>query len=767
MRDNIVTVHVKVKGMRCASCANIIERRLKTVQGVMDASVNFATEQARIGVRAGEVDAVRLSKELEPLGYTLVEQELQGHDANTQGRVAKQHTDHDDLGRLRRSVIESIPLAAISMFIMGWETLISFGVLSGMSVATEEFIHHLLPIMAAYMLFVVGRPYVAAVVRFVRYGVATMDTLIGIGTCVAFVASFIFAAFEQSLRSFIDVKQMYYDVTIVVIAFVTIGKYLETKSKLKTGEAIRRLMEMQAKVAHRQVQGSAFEVQRPAEFEDVSIDQVQVGDLLLVKPGEKVPVDGEIVQGGSSVDESMISGEPVPVDKREGDRVIGSTVNRQGSFTMRATQVGSETLLAGIIRMVEQAQGSKAPIQALADTISAVFVPIVLGIAALSFVAWITIGAAYLGLQTALYDGLLSFVGVLVIACPCALGLATPTAIVVGVGRGARSGILVKDAEHLERLSKVTTVVFDKTGTITKGAPVVTDVVSFDREQCSEGRLLSLAGSVESRSEHPLAQAIVQKAKQDAGTLAHVADFTSQEGVGVVGRVGDVLVEVQKPSGSVAERNEVLELLHQGKTVVEVAVDSRPVGVIAFSDTVKDRSADVIHELKRMNITPMLLTGDHEQAAQYIARQVGIERVIARVMPNEKAANILELRRVGEIVAMVGDGVNDAPALANADVGIAMATGSDVAIESAGITILGGDLTKVPGALRLARGTLTTIKQNLFWAFLYNCIGIPLAAGLLYPFFGVLLSPVFAGLAMAFSSVSVVGNSLRLKRKRL
>ncbi len=777
----MTTQRYVVKGMHCASCASIITKRVSKVAGVDGCEVNPATEQATITFTNNTVAISDLNKPIVPLGYELVESKGVGVVAHDQeASFASQNKDphahhgmtphlqqHGELHRLHAHVHAVLPIAFLVFGVMMWEVASRLFQSVPRVPFPMDLLNVILVLVATPIVFLVGQPFVRAVGSFVRYRVANMDTLIGIGTMVAYGYSLFVVLFAPMREALQLPEYVYIDVTIVVIGFVILGKYLETKSKIKTGDAIQKLMELQAKVAHKLMEQGTRNREQFNQYEDIPVDQVQIGDALLVKPGEKIPVDGVIVEGSSSVDESMISGEPVPIDKRSGDHVIGSTINRQGSFTMRATQVGNGTLLAGIIRMVEQAQGSRAPIQALADKISSVFVPAVLGIASISLVAWLTIGSSYLGFQTALSYGLLSFVGVLVIACPCALGLATPTAIIVGVGQGARSGILVKDAEHLERLSKVTTVVFDKTGTITRGTPVVTDVVSFDGQQYSERQILSFAGSAESHSEHPLAEAIVQKAKQDVGKLTNVVDFTSQEGVGVVGRVDDVLVKVQKPSGDVAKRNEVLELLNQGKTVVEVTIDSQSVGVIALSDTVKDRSADVIQALKRMKITPILLTGDQEQAARYVARQVGIERVIARVMPNEKAAKISELQQKGEVVAMVGDGVNDAPALASANVGIAMATGSDIAIESAGITVLGGDIAKIPSAVRLARRTFRTIRQNLFWAFIYNIIGIPLAAGALYPIYGIILNPVFAGLAMAFSSVSVVGNSLRLRRKKL
>jgi Cu2+-exporting ATPase/Cu+-exporting ATPase len=548
----------------------------------------------------------------------------------------------------------------------------------------------------------------------------------------------------------------YFDVVIVVIGFVTFGKYLETRSKRRTGDAIKKLIGLQAKTAM---------VIRDGKEMEIAVGEVVVGDLIVIKPGAKIPVDATITQGYTSIDESMITGESVPVDKKVGDSVIGATINKQGSITCKATKVGTDTMLAQIIKMVEDAQGSKAPIQALADRISAIFVPIVLVVAVLSLLLWVGIGTIFIGQSLAISYGILSFVGVLIIACPCALGLATPTAIIVGVGKGAENGILIKNAESLELLSKVNTVVLDKTGTLTKGTPEVADIVVQDKSYTSE-MLMQFAASVEKLSEHPLAQAIAQYAAAKKIPHLQVTDFTALEGVGVKATADGRMIYIHKPESNDSD-NKLKELQQQGKTVVIVEIDGKKAGLVSLSDTVKDNARSAIEKLHKMHVEVIMLTGDNTHAAHYIAKQLQIDKVIAEVLPQEKAGKIKELQSKGRVVAMAGDGINDAPALVQAEVGIAMATGTDVAIESADITLIHGDISKISQVIDLSRSTMLTVKQNLFWAFIYNIVGIPVAAGLLYPLWGVVLNPVFAGLAMAFSSVSVVSNSLRLKTKVL
>ena len=666
-----------------------------------------------------------------------------------------------EIAEMKNKVISVIPLAIFSIFLMSWDILAQFNIVSTAPYIWKEFFHHLLPIFATYTLFVVGKPYLLGFYRFLRHGVANMESLIGIGTSAAFLYSFAVTAFEETLRPFINVEHTYYDVTIVVIAFIALGKYLEIRSKLKTGDAIEQLLNLQAKTAIVIRDGKEIEI--PAE-------QVVVGDLVVVKPAGKLPVDGIITEGSSYVDESMISGEPIPVEKSIGDKVVAGTINTSGAFTFKATGVGSETLLAHIVKMVQEAQGSRAPIQALADKISAVFVPIVIVLAFASLGLWLLIGGQYFGFSQALSYGLVSFVGILVIACPCALGLATPTAIIVGVGKGAKEGILIKDAGTLQKLHKVNTVVVDKTGTITKGKPELVSIKNYSNK--TEQELITILATLENKSEHPIAHAVVEYAKNNKIDLLNVENFEALAGKGLKGVIAGeqyfagspkLLFDLNLKFESSTIEAETLA----GKTPVILATKTEVLGVVLVADPIKPEAVTAISALHQLGIKVVMLTGDNKNTAQYIAKQVGIDEVMAEVSPEDKLNKVKELQGLGQVVAMAGDGVNDAPALAQADVGIAMATGTDVAIESAGITLLHGDISKIVKAIRLSKITMRGIKQNLFWAFFYNIVGIPLAGGAFFPLFGWLLNPIFAGLAMALSSVSVVANSLRVKLKKL
>ncbi len=764
--------------MHCASCSAIIVSTLKKVAGVQSAEANYGTETVKVSFDPSKINPHELSKRIEPLGYSLVIPMDVNHSVHSEktaqdmGMSPEEHAAHTGLGQskqeklaevadMRTKVMAAIPLAVFSIFIMGWDTLASFGIVSAMSPVVDEFAHHLLPICATYMLFVVGKPYLMGFYRFLRYGKANMDSLIGIGTAAAFLYSFIITAFEEPLRPFLNVENTYYDVAIVVIAFITLGKYLEAKAKIKTGDAIEKLLNLQAKTAI---------VVRDNKEQEVPINQVVHGDHLIIKPGARIPVDGIVSEGSSFVDESLVTGESMPIEKNTGDTVVAGTINTTGSFTFKATKVGSETLLAHIIKMVEEAQGSRAPIQKLADKISAVFVPIVIVLSFLSFGAWLILGTNSFGFSQALSYGLVSFVGILVIACPCALGLATPTAIIVGVGKGAREGILIKDAATLEKLHKVDTVVVDKTGTITKGKPELAHVQNMST--LPDEKIISLLATLESKSEHPIAHAVLEYAKAKKISLMSASNFEMIKGKGVKAFIENTeyfagntkLLSDLKLS---FDLNKIEAETLQGKTPVILAIKEAVLGVVMVADAIKPEAIEAVKNLHNLGIKTVMLTGDHKNTALAIAREVGIDDVVAEVLPDDKLNKIKELQNQGRIVAMAGDGINDAPALAQADVGIAMGTGTDVAIETAGITLLHGDISKLVKAIRLSKFTMRGIKQNLFWAFIYNIIGIPLAGGLFFPFFGWLLNPVFAGLAMAFSSVSVVGNSLRLKAKKL
>ena len=741
----------KIKGMHCASCAGIIEKTFKKTDGVLLVSVNYGNESAKISFDESKTNIESLSEKIKPLGYSFVLEEKNDKKENL------------ELKDMKLKIMSAVPLAFISVLFMVWEILSKYGFLSEMGEVTKSFFHHLMPIFATYILFVLGKPYLSGVYRFFRYGKANMDTLIGIGTGTAFLYSFVISAFgETLLKSYSSVLHSYYDVTIVVITFIALGKYLELKSKIKTGDAISKLLNLQAKTAL---------IIRGGKEIEISINDVVHGDIIIVKPGSKIPVDGVVIDGSSYIDEAMISGEPMPVHKVVGDIVVAGTINSTGTFNFKATKVGGETLLAQIIKMVEDAQGSKAPIQALADKISSIFIPIVLVIAILTFIAWISFGGT-LGVS----HGLMSFVAVLVIACPCALGLATPTAIIVGVGKGAREGILIKDASTLEKLHKVDTLIVDKTGTITKGKPEVVKIIPNPAYSFPEDKILKISARTAINSNHPLSEAVVRFAKKENIEIERFKNSQEVSGKGIIAKCEDHNKNIALGNIKILEHLGVdtswAESIKNDASLpyssfLFVVHHEEVIGLILVADEVKNESKKAVSDLHKLGIKVIMVTGDDERAAKYIAGVVGIDEVLAHVMPEDKLAKIKELQNGGHIVAMAGDGVNDAPALAQADVGIAMGTGTDVAIESAGITLLHGDISKLVKAIKLSKITMRGIKQNLFWAFFYNVIGIPLAAGLFYPIFGWLLNPIFAGLAMALSSVSVVSNSLRIKTIKL
>ena len=765
-------VTVPIKGMHCASCALVIEKTLSKAEGVKEVKVNYGTEKASIEYDKEKVSLTKMSDLLKPYGYEFIESgPPQGAVFQTPGIAspALQKTDPAKQQKLieledQKSKVQlALPIAIMVFILMMWEIAAK-----NISWVPYFFIPHelysiILLVISTVVLFWIGRPFLAGIGKFIRYRNANMDTLIGIGTLTAYIYSAFIVLFPQLRTALRFPESNYFDVTIIVIGFVFFGKYLEARSKLKTGEAIEKLINLQAKTALVEREGLEIEV---------PIEQVLINEIIIVKPGGKIPVDGEIIDGRSSIDESMVTGESIPADKEKGDKVIGGTINKQGRFKFVATKIGSDTLLANIIRMVEEAQGSRAPIQRAADRVSGIFVPVVLGIAAATLVVWLAAGSQFMPFSYALTYGLLNFVGVLVIACPCALGLATPTAIIVGVGKGAQKGILIKNAESLEKLHKINTIVVDKTGTITKGKPEVTDIILADPVGNGPNRVLSLIASLEKNSEHPLAVAVVEKANEEKAGFLEVDDFEIIEGKGLKGTIDGV----QYHAGNLRLMEElnisydselITKLSKQGKTPVIFANNKEVIATIAIADTIKDSSIEAVKQLHRLGIKVVMLTGDNINTAKFIAEQVKIDRVFAEVLPQDKANKIKELQSQGFVVAMAGDGINDAPALAQSDVGIAMGTGTDVAIESADIILLAGDISKIPKAVKLSKQTMAVIKQNLFWAFIYNTIGIPLAAGVFFPFFGLLLNPAFAGLAMALSSVSVVTNSLRLRFARI
>lgn len=744
MLEIMIKKTYSVQGMHCASCVYVVEKALKKVLGVDNAVVNLATQRATVSSE-DQIDETQLVSAVHKTGYELV---VKAHPDATPGH------DHASMeqGMLKEYTTISVVLVAISLLIMLADMTFP------LSHAMKEFFHHLMPIFATYMMFVVGRPYLAGIIRFIKFKRADMDTLVGIGTLVAFIYSFILSAFESQLASYVDVEHTYYEITVVVIGLITLGKFLEARAKYHTSSAIKKLIGLQAKTAR---------VIRDGKEIDIPIENVLVGDTIRVRPGEKIPVDGEIYEGSSVIDESMITGESMPVEKSIGGMVIGATMNTSGSFMMKASKIGADTVLSHIIRLVEDAQGSKAPIQRLADTISSYFVPIVLGLSALTLVVWVVFGG-----EEGFVHGLYSMISVLIIACPCAMGLATPTAIMVGTGKAAEQGILIKDAQSLETAHLIQTIVFDKTGTLTFGKPEVTDVIPMGK--WTQKEILSYALTLEKGSEHPLAEAVVRYAHAHKIQAKPITDFKALIGYGVQGTIEGKRVLfgnkrlMLKEKVSIVELAEAIDAMEkQGKTCMIVAKSHEVMGVIAVADSVKPRAHEAIKILHDMGIQTVMMTGDNKQTAQAIAQAVGITDVRAEVLPNQKEEEIQSLQKGGRIVAMVGDGINDAPALARADVGIAMGTGTDVAIETADITLMNSDLNSVVNAIKLSRKTMRTIRFSLFWAFAYNVALIPVAMGILYPMYGYMLNPILASVAMSASSLSVVVNALLLKRYKL
>ena len=763
----MLTEKYRIKGMHCASCSSIIEKTLKKQDGVQSAEANFGTENVKIVFDESITDPLKLAKKIEPLGYTLI---LPVHNAllSQEGgqiacaEISKAKQDKlAELALLKARVLIAIPFAVFSTLVKGWDILAQFNIVAEMSAPMHGFTHHLLLLFAFYTLFVIGKPYLLGFYRFLRYGKANTDTLVGIGTLIAFIYSFIVMVFKEPLMYLLNVEYTYFDVTIVVIAFVVLGEYLEAKAKIRTGDAIEKLLNLQSTTAL---------IMRDEQEQEIAINQVALGDYIVVKPGVRIPVDGVITEGTSFIDESMVTGEPMPVEKNIGDTVSAGTINTTGSFIFQATQIGEATLLARIIKMVEEAEGSRAPIQSLVDKIAGVFVPVVVVLAFIAFGSWLLFGMGTLGFTQAFSFGLVSFVSILIIACPCALGLATPTAIIVGVGKGASEGILIKDAATLEKLHGVNTVIVDKTGTITKGKPEFISMQNISK--LSDEKALSILAALEAKSEHPIAHTITAQARAKNLTLPLVSNFEALKGRGVKAFIDDKEyfagnAKLISELGIAFDMSNIEEGTLRGETPIILATKNEIIMMVMVADIIKQESVTAIKDLHNLGIKTVMLTGDHKNTAFAIARQVGIDDVVFEASPQDKLNKIKELQNQGLIVAMAGDGINDAPALAQADIGIAMGTGADAAIETAGITLLNGDMSKLVKAIRLSKFTMRGIKQNLFWASIYNLIAIPLAGGAFYPILGWLLNPVFAGFAMAFSSISVVGNSLRLKSKKL
>ncbi|HBB64428.1 MAG: heavy metal translocating P-type ATPase, Cu2+-exporting ATPase [candidate division WS6 bacterium GW2011_GWC1_33_20] len=740
---------VAIKGMHCASCAFNIENKLTNSKGVKNVKVNYATEKATIIYDDTVTSVENLNADVKDIGYEL--------DIHTDNHA---HHKLEELNKQRNRLYFLLPVATFLFLFMLYDLISQRVSYLPMIEINMVVFNSILFLISTVTIFIFGKQFVEGLLRFIRGKGADMDTLIGLGTIAAYIYSTVLLV---SLLFNIELglpESMYYDSVIIVIGFVLLGKFLEARSKIKTGEAIQKLLNLQAKTAV---------VERDGKEKKIDVSEIVIGDILIIKAGAKIPVDGKIVSGLGVLDLAMLTGEPIPVEKTIGDDVFSGSVNKQGYFKFKALKVGSDTMLSTIIKMVEEAQNSKAPIQNLADKISSIFVPTVLVIAILSLLVWIFVGQQYLPFNDALTYGISSFVAVLVIACPCALGLATPTAIIVGVGKGAQNGILIKNAESLEKLYKVDTVIFDKTGTLTKGQPEVTDIIFNGKDK---DNILSLLYSLEEKSDHPLAIAIQNKAKELNIKLKVVDNFKNIDGRGVSGTIEKNSYYAGNSKfiedlGITVDKNILKELSKEGKTPIIFANSKETLAIVVIADQIKKESKKVIEELHSLGIKTAMLTGDNSNVANNIAKDLDIDMVYAEVLPNEKANIVKKLQNNGNFVAMVGDGINDAPALAQSNVGIAMATGTDIAIESSDITLLGGDISKLPKALKLSRNTMKTIKQNLFWAFFYNILGIPLAAGLFYPMFGILLEPAFAGIAMALSSVTVVSNSLRLKLTKI
>ena len=736
-----------IEGMSCASCAMTIENAVSKIPGVHKASVNLATEIMTVEAN-DSVTPEDIAKVVDGVGYGArprgksVEEELEEKNEKKEAHLREMKRN------LTISAIFTVPLLFIAMADMVGIPMPAF-----LSPMQSPVSYALIQLALVLPILWVGRRFFVDGFKALSKGHPNMDSLVALGTSAAFLYS-LYGTYHVLEGHAHFAMNLYYESAGVILTLITLGKYFEDVSKGKTSMAIQTLVGLAPKMAT---------VLRDGQEVEVPVEEVQVGDLIRVKPGEKVPVDGVVTEGNSTVDESMLTGESIPVSKAVGDEVIGASLNKTGSFILKATKIGKDTALSQIIQLVEQAQGSKAPIAKLADKVSGVFVPIVIVLALVSGLAWYFLG------QESWVFALTITISVLVIACPCALGLATPTAIMVGTGKGAENGILLKSGEALEEANHVNMVVFDKTGTITNGTPVVTDVVTADSTDADA--LIRLAASLEVASEHPLGEAIVAKAKEQGAAFDEVTNFEAIPGFGIKGHVGETLVFLgnekwmrENGLANVEMNDKANHFAEQGKTPLYIGYNDAVQGLIVVADTVKESSARAIQTLHEMGIQVAMMTGDHERTAQAIAAEVGIDRVFSEVLPQDKANYVSKLQEEGYIVAMVGDGINDAPALAQAQVGIAIGTGTDVAIESADAVLMKSDLMDVPAMLKLSRATIRNIKENLFWAFAYNIIGIPFAMGVLHLFGGPLLNPMIAGAAMSFSSVSVVLNALRLKR---
>jgi Cu+-exporting ATPase len=742
---SISRILLPVKGMSCASCVANVQEALSSLPGVLSASVNFATEKATVEYFPSQVGIRDFRNVIKDAGYELVET-AKGEDI-----VEKEQREREAAYlSLKRKVITGAVLTVPIFILMQWN---SIG-LANLIELQQKTIFLLQLIIATPVQFWIGRHFYTGAVAAARHRTTNMNTLIAVGTSAAYFYSVVATFFPSVFEIKGYEAHVYFDTSATIIVLILLGRLFEARAKGQTSEAIKKLIGLQAKTAR---------VIRDGNEMDIPVEEVEIGDRIIVRPGEKIPVDGVILDGYSSVDESMVTGESMPVEKNAGDAVIGATINKTGSFRFETTKVGRDTMLSHIIEMVQAAQGSKPPIARMADIIASYFVPAVIGIASLTFLVWYFFGPA-----PAFTYAILNFIAVLIIACPCSLGLATPTSVMVGTGKGAENGILIRSGEALEIAHKINTIVFDKTGTLTKGKPEVTDIISFG---LPENEVLSYASSAEKGSEHPLGESIIKKAMDNGLEVRAPERFSAIPGHGIKATVNGKQVMLgnerlmQEEGVSIgALKENAAALSEQGKTPMFVSVDNTISGIIAVADTMKEDSVKAVKALHDLGIEVVMITGDNKRTGDAIARLAGIDRVLAEVLPEDKAREVKKLQSAGRVVAMVGDGINDAPALAQADIGIAIGTGTDVAIETSDITLISGNIRGVVTAIALSKATLRNIKQNLFWAFAYNVILIPVAAGVLFPFFGILLNPMFAAAAMGFSSVTVVTNALRLRR---
>lgn len=814
-KNKIQKITLPISGMHCATCSQTIEKALSKASGVIKASVNFASEKANVEFDENKINEDSIKNIVKKTGYKVIEEhKASGNAADLKLKVIGMDNPHcigtvwdalntlpgiiskelyvnqnafikynptlADIEKIKRIIkqagYEPIEVSGTltvdtekiarekEIKRLKWEVIIGFVLSIPIFILsfpqwfkiTLPYQNYILLVLATPVQLILGYRFYVGTWVALRNKTANMDTLIAVGTSAAYIYSALVTFFSSSFDG-----KLYFDTSSIIITFILLGKYFEALTKGKASEAIRNLIGLQAKTAI---------VIRNGKETEIPIEELQIDDAFIVKPGQKIATDGIVISGSSHVDESMITGESMPVSKKENDKVIGSTINKSGMLKVKSTKVGSDTMLAQIIKLVEEAQGSKAPIQRLADKVSSIFVPVVIAIAILSFLFWYFIAPNFMSVSSPFLFSFTIFVAVLIIACPCALGLATPTAIMVGTGKGAEHGILIKNAEALETAHKLTTIVFDKTGTLTKGKPEVTDVVVLDSKY-SENDILKFAVIAEKSSEHPLAEAVINMAKSRKISIQEPSKFEAVHGKGVSAKYktyailigNDKLMRHNKINISNKVEESIRKLEEQGKTTVILSVNNSITGLIAIADTLKENSKEAVEELHKIGKEVAMITGDNERTAKAIATQVGIDKVIAEVLPQDKESEIRRLQSQGKVVAMVGDGINDAPALAVADVGIAIGAGTDVAIETGSIILIKNDLRDVVTAIKLSSYTIKKIKQNLFWAFLYNAVGIPIAAGLLFPFLGFLLNPIIAGLAMAFSSVSVVSNSLVMR----